>query len=236
LSCQPDDIPSNGAFPLFRRLGELSYVLVVGLAAAAANAQVTDEDASWVARNCGTISRYILDDSAFKEEAEDYPIVSVEIGGEYVLPTKITIISTGDHLRVRLVQPKGRTICDQLLRARVLNKELTLQSARGVIATTISERGEEEIPGLRKHLKRLLSMRAHFSLNDSIFLPGRSYSIEIESLTEKLALDFSIPEPLADSAAFSGTPRPSQPQASRWLTRLVQILGVDLEAGPAFSG
>lgn len=33
MACQPDDIPSNEAFPLFRRLGAWPCVLVVGLAA-----------------------------------------------------------------------------------------------------------------------------------------------------------------------------------------------------------
>lgn len=214
-----------------RVIAETLLLAILALLAQQADAgqrSRVDEAATLAARSCEAVTREALSGDDLDELAyESGTAAEVWIAGEFVPDVRVTIWEDSEvRAEVAATEADAGRACAQLRRIYEARPAITPEEASKRIKTRLKRYSERTHPDLRPLFEDLRDLRISTDLSDSLFLPNRSVVLRISNGYEEVRVAFNQPEPSAEGVAYSGDLTVSQPEASRWVDRLIHSLGI----------
>lgn len=186
----------------------------------------SDEVLTWVARNCGEVT-----EEAFASRRPDFevptteaPLVELLVGGEFT-PEKLVLIGTlPEGLRAISIESPAKPLCEQLIDLKTSNQSLTAEQAVSLVQLKVKVHALAKNPKLKALYRSVSQLEASLKPADNIYFPGFSVILSVTSTHEKVHIEFTAPDPAADSSAYSGYPEASQPEILEWALAVLEAL------------
>lgn len=173
---------------------------------------------TWVARNCGQVTEgaYALKRPDFQLPTAETPLVELGTAGEFTPDREVLIGSLQDRLVAVSIQAPSKPICRQLSDLKEANQSLTAEQAVALVRLEARQYPLAENPELERLYRSVSDLKADLKPADNIYFPGLSVQLSVTSTQERVEVQFSAPDPSADSSAYSGSPEASQPEILEW--------------------
>lgn len=216
------------------RLGVMKRALILlALAATGLGCATTTDGASfeWVPGTCANASALVTSDlTADLKPSPGAPVVRIDIGGEFILDTHLSLHKANGAIEAKLIQARDQSLCAQLETAHESGAHSSLESAVKEIRLLEATVNSHEIPALGDHYEALQGIDLGIRPSDTVYFPARGYSVDIRGIAGRILIEYSVAEPTAEGVAFWGPNTPPSPELHEWLQRLLQILSLEVTA------
>lgn len=208
----------------------IAFLIAIALSTDASAAGEVDVVATWVARNCGQAQEEIFSglESHERDIGPDQPLVVVQMGGEFILDTEISLFFESGKLAAEMTQVKGEPLCQQLEKIKTSLPSIELSGAISKANVMHRKFSEEEIPELLAAYEKLHGVEVEAWPKEVLFAPGRGVTVAVYGASGSLRVEFSMPEPTASAVAYTTQSASPQPDLSLWVQNLLKTLKVDV--------
>ena len=208
----------------------VAFLIAFALSTDASATGEVDVVATWVARNCAQAQEKIFVglEGHERDIGPDQPLVVVQVGGEFVLDTEISLFFESGKLTAEMTQAKGEPLCQQLEQIKTSLPRTDLSGAISRAKVLHRRFAEDETPGLLAAYKKLHDIEIEAWPTDVLFAPGRGVTVAIYGASGSLRVEFSMPEPTASAVAYTTQSTSPQPNLSLWVQNLLKTLNVDV--------
>jgi len=210
----------------------IAFLVAFALSTDASAAGEVDVVATWVARNCAQAQEKIF--SGLKDHEgdidPDHPLVVVQVGGEFVLDTEISLFFESGKLAAEMTQVEGEPLCQQLEKIKTSLPRIELSGAISQAKVNHQKFSEDEIPGLLEAYEKLDGIEVEAWPKEVLFAPGRGITVAVHGASGNLRVEFSMPEPTASAVAYTTQSTSPQPNLSLWINNLLRTLKVDVSS------
>lgn len=187
------------------------------------------EPFSWTVGTCGRAMEMLWNEEGErKHPAEGAPVVRVDVGGDFVLDTRIFLYRDKDKVHAEILQVPEAPVCVQLEGLHDSGRYPTLEGAVDAIRLSKRTVDSSRVPALGKVYGKLDSLAVDLDPPDTLYLPSRGYGVLVEGVAGSVRVDLSVPEESADKVVFSGSGDLENEELLSWLDKLFQVLEVSL--------
>lgn len=152
------------------------------------------------------------------------PLVTVDIGGEFVPETRVVLTQGQEGVRADVLQVLGGPLCKQLEELQESKSFASLEEGTGSIK--VLNRTVQETEVLSTLYRELRFLQVRLSPSDTIFLPARGYKVSIDGLAGSIEVQYAVPEQMADGVAYSGSTDLPNSELRAWVDKLLKHLSV----------